>query len=448
MALSQEDRISISKAYVTAPIEQKQIEANKAQVQTSIAEQQKKDDANKKLVDDRTLLINPYQEEIKLKNGVIRTVLTEQMVLDAGDRKIGNYFFPNEQGVALPSVSDGIWKFYSAFFGSYGVGKEKLETYGTAATYEQLSLTNINGFITTIESYSSIIRTTGLSCTSAVNPTPPPATLDTIAPDVAVQAAMSSLLTEVGTLQTILTNTVTALNALLVVEKDAARLAARTTELNSVNAALVAITTWLAYPTFNTAMSPYPVDCLAFNAYNASTLAPTKGYSTQLSAFKSALTTRSSQVTTRIGETTGYLGSVVQSPSNGDITGGSGFYLDRAKALNLRIHTMGGSLTTLKGTQRGVGALDQLSKSKQDSVDVYKFVIVASILKAPANGTNKLHIKDVTGLAVGDSIFIISETQPEIPLTIQAISGSMITVDKSISQTYRETELARVYKVL
>src|SRR5690606_7823773 len=102
----------------------------------------------------------------------------------------------------------------------------------------------------------------------------------------------------------------------------------------------------------------------------------------------------------------------------------------------------------VKSAEKGLSALEQFKKNKQDAVAVYQGVMVATLLRAPANGTNKLHVKDATGLTVGSAIYVVTETQPELPLVIQAVSGTMLTVDKNVPQSYRESELGRVYKLL
>lgn len=461
MALSQEDRISISKAFVSAPAEKAQIAQNKVQIELSKVEIQKKDTANKGLVDAQTALIDPYQSEIVIKNGVIRTVLTEQMQIDAADRKIGNFFFPNEQSVPLPSVPDGIWKYFSPFFGSYGIGKQKLETYGSTTPHEQSIITDINAQIAILESFPLIQRTTGQSCEESGTCSIPMHTTEaacllnggvwTPGPDVianlaSIQTAMSTLLSKISNWQTNLNSTTSALSAIAAVDLDSARITTKNTEQTSVTNTLSAITTWLAYPDFNTAHGQ--TTCAGFNAYNASLLAPTKAYTTQLNTLKAAITARSSQITTRLGEVTGYLGGVTQDPSSGDITGGSGFYLSRAKAMNLRLHAMGGSLSALKGADKSIAALDQFSKNKDDAVAVYQTAMVATLLRAPANGTDKIHVKDATNFAVGNQIFIITDSQPELSRTIQAISGTMFTLDQPVSQIYKESGFGRVYKLL
>jgi hypothetical protein len=439
MALSQADRIAISKAFVNAPVEIAQIEVNKIEIEKAKVELVKKDDANKGLVDRVTVLIDPYQTELGLKNGQLRTQLTELVQQDAADRKIGNFLFPNEPLVPLPSVPDGIWKFFSPFFQSYGIGKQKLETYGSVSPYEQQLITDINAEIAFIETNTMIQRVTGQEC--VMTPTP-----DTIQAKADLQVSMATLISKVTQWQTNLNSTLSALTAVLAVDVDPTRTAAVATEQASVNAVLPAIATWLAYPTFNTAHGQ--TTCAGFNAFNPATLAPTKGYSVQLDPFKAAIATRSSQVSTRVGQVLGYLGAITQDPANGDITGGSGFYLDRARAINLRLHAMGGSLSQVKGADKGIAALNQFKKNKEDAVTVYASTMVAVLMRAPANGTNMIHVKDATGLTVGSAIYIITDSQPEIPLVIQAVSGTMLTVDKPVPQNYRESESGRVYKLL
>jgi hypothetical protein len=438
MALSQDDRIAISKAFAAAPAEIAQIEANRAQILIARTELEKKDLANKGLVDRVTVLIDPYQVELGLKNGNLHSLLTETVQQDAAKRKIGNFLFPNESNVPLPSVPDGAWKFFGPFFGSYGIGKQKLEVYGLVSPNEQQLITDMNAQIAILEAATLIQRTTGQSCTAG--------TPDVVAAYATVQTAMTTLVTKATQWQTNLNSSLTALADIVAVDTNAGRITAKNTEQTSINTALSGIAVWLAYPNFNT--SHGQTTCAGFNGYNAALLAPTKGYTTQLNAFKTIITNRTSQVTTRIAEVSGYLGTVTQSSITGDITGGSGFYLDRAYAINLRLHAMGGSLSALISADKSIEALNQFKKNKEDAIIVYQGVMTVSLMKAPANGTNTLHLKDVTGLAVGNQVYLITETQPEIPLTIQAINGTMITVDKQISQSYRESELGRVYKLL
>jgi hypothetical protein len=57
-------------------------------------------------------------------------------------------------------------------------------------------------------------------------------------------------------------------------------------------------------------------------------------------------------------------------------------------------------------------------------------------------------VKDAAGFAVADSVYVISDTQLEIPATIVAISGNAITLSVNIPSKYRQNEQARIYKEL
>jgi len=218
MALSQDDRIAISKAFVAAPAEILQIENNKAQLIIARAELEKKDNANKGLVNNFTVLIDPYQIELGLKNSNLHTLLTETVQQNAAKRLIGNFLFPNEQNVPLPSVPDGAWKFFSPFFGSYGIGKQKLEVYGTVSPAEQQLITDMNAQIAILEAATLIQRTTGQSCTAGMP--------DVIASYATVQNAMTTLVTKATQWQTNLNNSLTALANIIAVDTDVTRIAA------------------------------------------------------------------------------------------------------------------------------------------------------------------------------------------------------------------------------
>jgi hypothetical protein len=71
-----------------------------------------------------------------------------------------------------------------------------------------------------------------------------------------------------------------------------------------------------------------------------------------------------------------------------------------------------------------------------------------SAFKAPSTGISTIHVKDAIGFAVADSVYVISDTQLEIPATIVAISGNAITLSVNIPAKYRQNENARIYKEL
>jgi hypothetical protein len=441
--MTPEERIAISKTYLAAPQEAANANNTKATIEAAKVDLVKKDNANKTL-EKYTPLINVYQSEIGLLNGTVYTQLTESNLEDAANKKIGNFLYPNEKDVPLPSIPDGVWKYYLPFYGSYGIGKSKLETYGNNPANETTIIGNINSAIASLESsYTLIERTSGQNCTLAV----PPLLVDTIATYAQLVTDLNALKTLVTSWQTNLNASLSALSTIASIDTDTARLTDKNNEQSSINTALSALTVWAALLDFK----PVPVSvttCVAFNGYNAALLAPTKLYTTNLNTFKSAISSRQGYLSTRTSQVSGYLGSVTQDLSSGDLTGGSGFYSNRAKIINLRLHLMTGTLVAVKNSERSSGAMDQLSKSKNEAVSTYQTVMFASAFKAPANGTDKLHVKDASGLAIGNKCYVASDTQGEMEVVIQAVSGFMLTLNKPVPVTYVDSENARIYKEL
>ena len=106
MALSQSDRISISKKLVDIPKEDTSSLDNKAKLEVVRIKAQAVDDANKSLFDDKNTFVNQYQNEIKRLDGNDRTEIVEQDIIDSAVNKIGNFFSPNQPQVPTPSLSD------------------------------------------------------------------------------------------------------------------------------------------------------------------------------------------------------------------------------------------------------------------------------------------------------------------------------------------------------
>ena len=268
----------------------------------------------------------------------------------------------------------------------------------------------------------------------------PPA-LDTISNDPNVQNALNVIVSKVNTIKSILTSEKSEI--LLNTDTDPTRSSQTLANRNSIDDALVEINNWLAYPNFNTAHGK--TTCATFFAYNPALLAPTKGYDTNIQILKTALQNRLSYCYTRVFQISSYLGNVVQSISDGTITTANGFYGDRAKLFDLRLNLMGGSLSIYLASLRSSNAVTQQKNTLLNKQDAYQSFLRTSKLKAPTNGTSFIHVVNATGYSVGQTIYLMANTQQEIQLTIEQISGTMIKVDKSIPPTYRTGDGARIY---
>jgi ABC-type transport system involved in cytochrome c biogenesis permease subunit len=109
---------------------------------------------------------------------------------------------------------------------------------------------------------------------------------------------------------------------------------------------------------------------------------------------------------------------------------------------------MTGSLRKVEGLKAGKDAQDQATASNVVAQTVYSSVLLVSALKAPASGTKVIHVKDATGFSVGNTVYVVSDSQDEITTTITAISVKMITLGANVPAKYRQNEGARLYKVL
>jgi len=109
---------------------------------------------------------------------------------------------------------------------------------------------------------------------------------------------------------------------------------------------------------------------------------------------------------------------------------------------------MSGSLKKLEGLKLGQRAQDESVNFNTLALAAYGAIMFTTTLAAPSTGGDKIHLKDASGLSVGNSIYIVANEQQEIALTILAKSGNMIQVNQEISQKYRTDNLSRVYKIL
>lgn len=457
MALSQEDRIAISKKLIDIPKEDATSADNKSKLQEAKTKAQKQDTANKNLMDAKTLLINLYQNELKRIDGLDKTEILEQDMIDSAQQVIGNFFSPNQPNVPTPALPGGVWKNFIPYAGNKAVGKKYDET-NTVIQKEQDIITAINGFITTMESYAAIGRSTGQSCGATGTCSIPIHTTqsactggggvwtpgpDLISNNATIQATATSLITEVNNWKTFLQNTIPVIPT---TDTEPTRQSQNSTSLADVNNAITQINAWLAYTTFDTGHGQ--TTCAGFNSYNVALLGPTKFRAGELLTLKNEITARTAFIPTRVTQLNTYLGSVVQDISAGNITSSSGFYGDRMNILNLRLNLMNGSLRKLEGLKLGEKAQDEAVNSNANAASVYSSVMKVSAFRAPATGISTIHVKDATGFSISDSVYVISDTQAEIPATILAVVSNAITLSVNIPVKYRQNENARIYKEL
>jgi hypothetical protein len=458
MPLSKEDRIAFSKKIVEAPYMVAAINKSKAAILVEKDRAQRLDDGHKNLVDAKTFYIDKFQLEFGLIDGNDRSILTESDIQASANFVLGNFFYPNDINNPAPSLAPGIWTKTKPYARNKGVGKFFNEAYGSV-TGEVATIATIQAAVTSIQgSYTAIQRVSGQECVVTGTCSLPIYTTqatcllnggiwtpgaDLIQTNAALQAAVTSLVANVNSLKSIL---LAEASAIYTADPDPTRQAEATAALNDINNIIIpAIDTWLALADYNTAHGQ--TTCAGFNAYNPVSLGPTKLQAADIAALTTALGTRSTFNTTRQSQLGGYLGTMTQNLSTGDVTG-SGFYFQRWSFLQLRLNMLGGSLLALKGFERALTAQDEQIANVNAGKAAYELVLQCTGFAAPGNGTKYLHVKSSAGFSVGDNVFVTADDQEELIRTIDLIEGNRIRLGQPVPSNYRDQAFGRIYKDL
>lgn len=461
MPLSPADRQTFSLKIVSSDVEIKGLDAAKAQLQKEIDKAQALDDANKHLADPVTAIINQYQLEFNAIDGNVRSTFVEQDIQDSANKKLGNFFFPNNVQLTIPSLAgtNNIWTKVKPFALAYGIGKNYGEGYGSGPSELQL-ITDALALIASAGSYTNIQLTSGQHCVETGTCSIPTYTTET---DCLAHSGVWTPgpddiedFADIHTLKTNLMNKVVAIANQAIAEtaainanpdKDAGRVAQNTTAKNNVNVTFIpAVNTWLGYADFNTAHGQ--TTCAGFNSYNADLLAPTKLHSTELAALQAALTARQTFLATRVSQLSTNLGTITQDLTTGDLTGGTGLYRTRFNFLILRLNAMSGSATKLSGLKVASGAQDTIKSSTLEAKAIYMSILPTSALTQNGSDTATIFLKDASLYAQGDTIYIMAEGQQELLRAIKSISGNAVVLNDIIPSKYRTVDSLRAYKDL
>lgn len=435
MPLSKDNRISMSKKILIADEEIVANGMNQLSVNKRIESLQKEDDSNKALLGLRFDYIKSYEDEIVFLDGSPRTQLNESEYLKSVARLTGNYLFPANNNAPIPSIPTGVWTKFTPFYLSAGVGKGYNEEYNPKiADYEDLLIPQIISDISYFESFQEIKRVTGQKCTDGISPAP-----DTLSEDTDIHNALSSIKDKAQRLIAVLSLE----KSVLIANPDTQNQSETQAAILNIDAIINSINTWFSYPDFNPLTTVF--SCPIFNTYDVSTLAPTKGYSAQINEFKNAINSRSSQVLSRKSFILSQLGTVSQDLSTGYITLATGLYGERANVLNVRLNAMTGSLSRLNSSKNGENALQQEAQSIASNKNVLLNYLSVSKLSSVSNGTSFINLISSLGFYVGQKGYIVSDTQEEIEVVVQSITGNTLQLNKTIPPTYRPTDLARFY---
>jgi hypothetical protein len=437
MALSKQDRIVFSKKVVSSSDEIASIDKAKEQLLVVKAKALETDNAHKNLFDPKNLLTTSYENEIKYLDGNIRISPTETDFQNAANLLSGNYFYPITLSSLPPSLS-APWNKTKPYALNIAVGKKYNETYDTT-TAEPSLISLITSAISSIETtYQQIQRVTGQTCTTVSTPPPP---VDTISTLTQLHTDLTDLITKVQNWKTFLQ---TESSGIYTLDSNTTRKTESIAAKNNIDLTVIpAINTWLAYTNFNTAHGQ--TTCTGFFAYNPNSLGATKLRVAELNALKTAISNRSAFILTRVSQLTGYLGTLSQNLSNGDVSG-SGLYYERYLIINLRLNLLNGSLIEYNSFDKAISAQQDQQSAITSALTTYQSVIKAAKFLSSATGTEYVQMFSVDNFNVGDQVYLTTDTQEEIVRNIVEISGKRIKFSQPVPAKYRETDYGRIYK--
>ena len=457
--LSKADRLAFSLSIISADAQIKGLNDAGVSIQKLIDKAQALDTANTHLFNPANALINGYQGEFNFIDGQIRSSIVEQNVLDSATKILGNYFFPNNVLLSIPSLSglNNVWSQIKPFALAFGIGKNYDQTYGSGPS-EQTFLTTAQTLISSASGFTDIQNTSGQQCVNGGSCSIPMYTdqttclanmgiwtpSETIETYPAVQTLKSNLVTAINGIITQATAEATAIMS--IVDSDPTRQAQNTAEVTYINSTLLpALNLWLSYADFNT--SHGQTTCAGFNGYNSNLLAPTKLHSTQLAVLGSVISARVTDLSNRVTQLNTNLGSISQNISTGDYTG-TGFYKSRFDFLNLRVNAINGSLTELVGLQQSLVAQNQIKSGLTDQRAIYMSILPTTKLAASGNGTAIISLVNASFYSPGDNVYIASDTQDELQFAIKSINVNSVQLSSPLPAKYTVLDNSRFYKDL
>lgn len=475
MALTQAQRIQISKKIIEIPKLNAALDGIKANLDEQKIKLQDEDGGNKSLMDDVTALINPYQQELTKLDANVRTELIEQDMIDGANKKKQNFFFPNDNQVPLPSVPDGIWKFLTPFSGSIAIGKNYLQAFPSTTVKEQDKIDAVNAQIAIIEAAIAGTRSTGLECNEDTSGTcsgednPPQTTQaaceadngtwtpsggpDSYSPNAVIQQALIDIVAALNDWKTFVQSEKTIIQTVNGIDTDATRLSENNAAIADIDNLISVVDNWLLYPDWDTTTT-LPTGsggtaCAAFAAMVSTDFVSSKLRQEELQEIKDEITDRVSFISTRTTQLTTYLGSVGQDLGTGELNGsGSGLYDKRFKVINVRLNLLGGSLNKLLSVDKGKDAQDSIKATNNNTLSLYNDVMKVSAFKAPASNTGTIHVHNASDFTSGDSVYIVADNQVELSGTISSINNNTIFLDISIPEKYNHNNSGRIYKII
>ena len=482
MALSKEDRITMSKKIVTIPDDNAVIENVKLQILAQQKVAIESDNVNAAIQEPYNQKINAYQSEYDLVDGNKRTVLTEDILNAAAKGENRNGFFLADPEFPIPSVPDGVWKFFAPMSFCYAIGKKNNEQYDTEPLGEIPTLNRIKTLFKQIEGFVDATRASGKkceqvgSCVGGSGETQQGCTIsggnwvlqDEIVDSPEIQSKLNSLKSEIQTWINSLNGQKTNIQ---ISDLDvAARQAENQAAYDYIDPLLDILKTWQQVRDFDTETN-LPASCEAFEnaGYNEycsdpqyddqfscvfnggiwySSFKDSKLSPTQISILKKAIEEREPFLNERKRQLDGYFGEIIQNKETGEITKTTGWYGQRFLIIDSRLNLISGSANGKFGAEKGIQTQNQIKSSNEAAAAAYDLSMKATKAVAPGLNTQYLNVLDASAFKVGDEVYVTANNQEELSGTILEKDGNRVKLSFTVPKKYNLGNLTRLYRLV
>lgn len=472
MALEKKDRITMSKKIISIPDENAVVDNVKVQI---LAQQQvaiENDAVNAALQKPYDEKINSYQPEYNLIDGKLRTVLTEDLINAAAKGENRNGFFLADPEFPIPSVPNGVWKFFAPMSFCYAIGKKNNETYDTEPLGEIPILNKITPILKQIEGFIEATRASGKKCIQVevcneVGGIEVCNIEDQIVDSPEIQSKLNSLKNEIK-------NWINSLNnqkkSIQINDFDVPiRQSENQAAYDYIDPLLQILKQWQSVQDFDTDTN-LPESCENFSkagykeycsdpqyedqficefngefwykSFDDSKLSPT-----QMEIIKKAVEDRVPFLNNRKRQLDGYFGEVIQNKETGETTKTTGWYGKRFLIIDSRLNLISGSANGKFGAEKSLQTQDQIKKSNETTAAAYDLSMKATKAVAPGLDTQYLNVLDASQFKVNDKVYVVADNQEELSGTILEKDGNRVKLSFTVPKKYNLANLTRLYKL-
>jgi hypothetical protein len=476
MALSKEDRITMSKKIIQIPDQNASVEAAKAQILAGQQQAIENDAVNAALQAPYDEKINAYQGEYNLVDGKLRTILTENLVEAAAKGENRNGFYLADPEFPIPSVPDGVWKFFAPMAFCYAIGKRNDETYGVEPLGEIPTLGRVESLLSQVETFIDATRASGQKCVEVevcVPAVPGPGETCTFEEQIVPSPEIESVLNNLKSQVQIWVNSLNGQKKAIQINDNGvpARQVENQAAYDYIDPLLAILTGWQGVQDFDT-QTDLPQTCESFSRagyrgeycsdpqyedkfvceFNGETwytsFKDSKLSPSQIKVLRDALNARKPFLNDRKRQLDGYFGEIIQNKDTGIVEKKTGWYGARYLILDSRLNIIGGSANGKFGAEKSLQAQDQIKASNDTAAEAYDLTMKATKAVAPGLDTPYLNVLDASAFEVGDEVYVVANNQEELLGKVLEKDGNRVKLSFIIPKKYNLGNLTRLYKLV